>query len=160
LRVTIAIAIAALAIAVAAGDARAEPAHRHRHAFFVEALGKGGTWGLGYSYELAPRVALGAVASYTRVDGQDATTIAPYVELVAARRGPHRWFVDAGPVLAHLVTRSPVPEWPGTSSTGLGAEVATGYELRARVVVRGYVMMSAGANGVAPWLGVGIGWSP
>ena len=63
-------------------------------------------------------------------------------------------------MLAHLATRSPVPEWPGTSSTGLGGEVATGYELRAGVIVRGYVMMSAGEGGVAPWLGLGIGWAP
>jgi len=130
-----------------------------RHEFYVEALGKGGLWGIGYAYHLRPWLALGAVGSYSVVDGQRLTMISPYAELYPVRRGHHGWFVDVGPQIAHLATPSPVPEWSGTSDTGLGAELSTGYEYRSRLLIRVFGMVAAGKKGVVPWLGLDLGWT-
>lgn len=135
-------------------SARREPA---RHAVYFEAFGKGGLWGLGYDVRLGRRFSIGVVASATPVDGQRLLTLTPYVALYPIGRGHHRAFIDGGPHIVHLSTPSPVPEWNGTSSTGVGAEVSCGYEYRARMFVRVFGMTTIGRGGVVPWGGVSVG---
>ncbi|MCE9577160.1 MAG: hypothetical protein K8W52_28690 [Deltaproteobacteria bacterium] len=141
-------------VAIHAAAARAPSLHRH--SIYLEALGKGGVWGLGYDYRLTPRLAIGAVGSYLGLDGQRLLTFAPYVSLAPIGLR-HRWFIDVGPQLVDVATPSPVPEWSGTHSTGIGGEVSSGYEYRGRVVVRVYAMAVAGGSGIAPWFGTSLG---
>ena len=149
----IALAIATTLV-VWTARAAAEP-----HVVYAELLGKGGLGGLGYSYQLVPRLDLGAVGSYTIVDGQHVVSLSPYVAFAVLGSEHHRWFVDFGIQLVHLSTPSPVPEWSGTSSTGIASEVSSGYEYRSRIVLRAFAMCSIGRGGVAPWMGVDMGWS-
>lgn len=143
----------------AAAAPLAPVAETRRHAVFVEAFGRGGIWGLGYGLQLGRRFGVGAVVSASPHDGQRLLSFAPYVTAYPVGGARHRWFVDAGPQVVHLSTPSPVPEWDGTSSTGLGGHLATGYELRARVLVRAFVMVVVGDDGAAPWFGADIGWT-
>jgi hypothetical protein len=91
------------------------------------------------------------------MDGERVTSFSPYAAIYPLGGPRHRWFVQAGPQVVHLTRPSPVPEWPGTSSTGVGAELSTGYELRSRVLFRAFAMGTAGQGGVSPWLGVSLG---
>lgn len=130
-----------------------------KHALYVELLGKGGTWGLGYTHQVHRRFAIGAVGSFTLLSDQRMLTFSPSVTAYPLGVRAHRLFVDAGPQLVHLTTPSPVPEWMGTSETGIGAQVSTGYEYRGAVFARLFVMGVAGKSGVAPWLGMDLGWA-
>jgi hypothetical protein len=143
-----------IALAIACGSARAEP----RHAIYGELFGKGGLWGAGYDVQLAPRFAIGAVASYYVLGGDHYLTLAPYVAAYPLLRGHHRWFVHAGPQIVRRATPSPVPEWDGMTTTAVSGELSSGYEYRSRVLVRVYGMASVGDR-FAPWLGVSFGWS-
>ncbi|MBK9033718.1 MAG: hypothetical protein IPL61_21040 [Myxococcales bacterium] len=139
-------------------DAPAPPTRRH--AIYLEGMGRGGLGGLGYGYQLDRRWGVGAVASFNLVDGQRLYSLSPFVTLYPVGGGArHRWFVEAGPHLARLVTPSPVPEWSGTSSNGIGGQLASGYEYRHGVLVRVFGMVEAGRGGVAPWFGVALGWT-
>lgn len=140
--------------APARADATARP-----NAVYAELFGKGGAWGLGYERHLTNRIAVGAVVSYAPLDGQRKLVASPYVEAALVGTGHHRWFADVGPQVIYLQTPSPVPEWTGTSSTGIGAQVATGYEYRDHVLVRAYGEAVVGKGGLAPWLGLSIGWT-
>ena len=133
-----------------------EPA---RHALYLEVLGKGGLWGLGYDYRITKRLRVGAVASLTMLDGDRLLSFTPYLAASLVTRGHHSWYVDGGPQLVDYTAPSTVPEWHGTGSTGIGFEVSTGYEYRNHVLVRVFGMATAGAHGVAPWLGASFGWS-
>jgi hypothetical protein len=154
-----------LLVIVTMQSAYAEPsitassAPPRRNALYVELLGKGGTWGLGYSHQFHRRFAVGAVGSYSVLDGQRMLTLSPSVTAYPLGVHHHRWFVDVGPQLVHLSTPSPVPEWMGTSETGIGAQLSTGYEYRGPVFARLFVMGVVGKSGVAPWLGVDLGWA-
>jgi hypothetical protein len=57
----------------------------------------------------------------------------------------------------HTWAPSPIPEWDGHSSSGVGALVATGYEYRDRILVRVFVEGVLGEGGVLPWTGAGVG---
>ena len=46
---------------------------------YVEALGKGGAYGLGYENALDERFSLGIAASFVSVSGQQVYTAAPYL---------------------------------------------------------------------------------
>jgi len=135
-----------------------------RHALYVELLGKGGLWGLGYDYQLSPRLAIGAVASYSALHGQRLGSLSPYLSLYPfgsaeeAQKNRHRGFLQAGPQLFVASTPSPGPEWSGRTSAGVGGELSVGYEYRAKVVLRAYAMGTVGQNGFAPWTGFSIGW--
>lgn len=142
---------------LAADGAADGVAGTRRHAIYVEALGKGGLWGVGYDYLATRHLAIGATGSIAMFGGERIVTVAPYLGIYPLPRPRHRWFIHAGAEVANLSRPSPVPEWPGTSSTGVGASVATGYELRTRVLIRAYAMVTVGAGGVAPWLGVSLG---
>ena len=147
---------AIVACALACTPAQAEP---HPHAIYLELLGKGGAWGLGYDYAITPRLRIGAVASLTMLDGEQLTSVTPYAAWSILASEHHAWYVDAGPHVAHLEMPSPVPEWRGASSTGIGVDVSTGYEYRDRLLVRVFGMATIGGGGVAPWLGASIGWT-
>jgi hypothetical protein len=152
---------AALAVClfIAAWPASNASADERKHAAYVELFGKGGLWGLGYDYQLHPRLALGGAGSFYVLDGEQVLSLSPYVALYPLGGGRHRWFIQAGPQLVRTHTPSPVPEWDGMSSTGFGAQVSSGYEYRSSVLVRVYAMGAAGEGGVSPWLGVSLGWA-
>ncbi len=160
------VAVAAVCV-VATRSANAEPERTSpeaatvssRHSIYLEGLGKGGLWGLGYGYQLSKRWALGAVASAWTLDGQRIYTTTPFVTLYPLGTDRHRLFVDAGPQVIHVSTPSPVPEWMGTSSTGVGGQVSLGYERRGPLLVRVFGMAVAGDKGIAPWIGVDMGAS-
>lgn len=135
------------------------PERTHRHAIYGELLGKGGAYGVGYDLQLRPWLGTGAVVSFSPNGGQRMYSVTPYVSIYPVGRGRHRWFVDAGPQLVHLVTPSPVPEWDGTSETGIAGELSSGYEYRGPVFVRAFGMLVGGKNGVAPWGGVSVGFT-
>ncbi len=144
-------------IAAAAPTTPPAPRAPRRHALYVELFGKGGLWGLGYDYLVRPRFAIGGTVSYFAIDGEHVASISPYATLYLLGTPRHRWFVQGGPQLVHLERPSPVPEWSGTSSTGIGAELSSGYELRTRVLFRAFAMGTVGKGGVAPWIGVSLG---
>ena len=139
-----------------AGGAGAE---ERPHAAYLELLGKGGLGGVGYDLRLSPRFGAGATASFYVLDRQRILSFSPYASMDLLGDGCHRWFAHAGPQLARVAVRSPVPEWPGTTSTGVGAELSSGWEYRNRVLVRVYAMAAVGRGGVQPWIGVSVGWT-
>lgn len=126
---------------------------------YVELLGKGGLWGVGWDLQLGSRLGAGVAASYSVIDGEEILSLSPYLAAIAAGGARHRWFVHAGPQLVNVTVRSPVPEWSGHSSFGVGAELSTGYEYRHGVLVRVFAMAAAGRGRLAPWLGVSLGWT-
>jgi hypothetical protein len=130
-----------------------------RHSIYLEGLGKGGLWGLGYGYQFSKRVAIGGVASMWMLDGQRVYTASPFLTVYPAGTARHRLFVDVGPQVIRVSTPSPVPEWMGTSSTGVGGQVSLGYERRGPLLVRAFAMCVAGEKGVAPWIGIDMGAS-
>jgi hypothetical protein len=150
--------VAALALLAASAGARAEPPPR-RHAVYLEVLGKGGLWGAGYDVHLSRRFACGATLSFYVLDHERVTSLSPYLAAILAGGARHRWFAHAGPAFVHVATPSPVPEWPGTSRSGLGAELSSGYEYRDRLLVRVFGMATVGRGGAAPWLGASLGWT-
>lgn len=148
--------IATVALVVCA--ARPATADR-RNGIYVEAFGKGGLWGLGYDRRLARRVSIGVVGSGFSSEGQRYVSLSPYLGFYLARHGRSAWFADAGAQLAHVWAESPVPEWPGESSSGAAAMLSSGYEFRGRIIFRVFVHGVIGKGGALPWVGLGIGWA-
>jgi hypothetical protein len=151
-----AIAIAAVLACAGATPARAEPANF----VYAEALGKGGPYGVGYERAIAPRLGIGAVASFAVIRQQQLATVAPYLHVAILRSGSgrHALFGELGLVVVHSRVPSPVASWDGTSDTGAGGLAALGYELAGtRVVTRAYLAAELGEGGLAPWLGIAIG---
>jgi len=136
---------------------KTRPDGLRRHAAYVELLGKGGMYGVGYDYALYPRLAVGGTASFVAVDGEHTTSVSPYLAFYPLHTRRHRWFVQGGPQIVHLARTSPIPEWPGLTQTGLGGEVSSGYELRSRVLFRVFAMGTVGKGGISPWLGLSLG---
>ena len=149
--------IAIVAVLCLARPADADPGSHG--VVFTEILGKGGLWGVGYDHPLARRLEVGAVASYLVLDGQHISTLAPYARLAIAGRDRNRFYLDYGPQLVRGSTPSPVPEWMGTTSSGIGTQLSAGYEHRGRAVLRVFAMGTIGRGGAAPWLGADLGWS-
>ncbi len=134
------------------------PAPR-RHAVYLELLGRGGLWGVGYDYQINRWLGAGATASFYVLDSQRVTALSPYMALYPLGHGHHRAFLHVGPQFMHVATPSPVPEWNGTSSSGVGAALSAGYEYRNHILVRIYAMGVAGRGGATPWLGASLGWT-
>jgi hypothetical protein len=132
---------------------------RGDQAVYVELLGKGGLYGLGYDYQFHPRFAVGATASYYVLDGQEIFDLSPYLMSYLVGTHRQRWFLQLGPQLSYVRTPSPVPEWPGESRTGIGGELCSGWEYRHGVLVRVFGMLTIGEGGAAPWMGVSLGWA-
>lgn len=142
-----------------AAVAKATPAvSAARHAVYVELLGKGGLWGVGYEYAFAHRLAVGGVASYYVLGGDRYLTFSPYLAVDPVIRGAHRWFVHLGPQVVRRSTPSPVPEWDGMSSTAFAGELSSGYEYRNGVLLRVYAMAAVGDR-FTPGVGISLGWS-
>jgi hypothetical protein len=151
----------AATLTCSAGVAASEPTAREEvtrpHALYVELLGKGALWGLGYDYQVHEAFALGATASFYMLKEQRVFSLSPYLAGYPVWHGHHRWFVQGGPQIVHQKIDSPVPEWSGRSWTALCGEVATGYEYRNIWLLRAYGMLTLGAGGVAPWAGLSMG---
>ena len=146
-------------VLVLAFVAIARPAHaERRHDVTIEALGKGGLWGLGYDYHFRHRFAVGSVGSYYQLSGDRYLTFSPYVMAYPVRGERFGWFAQLGPQLIHHSTPSPVPEWQGMSTTTFAGQLSSGIEFRDRIIVRAYAMMSVGEH-VVPWIGASIGWT-
>jgi len=138
---------------------RADPVRDHRTAVYVEAFGAGGLWGVGVDHRIHSRWALGAVGGGGSSEDQSYLSLTPYaaVDVLRSRSGHHAWLVDAGAQLAHVWNESPVPEWDGTSQTGVGGMLSSGYEYRNRILFRVFAQTVFGKGGIAPWLGADIG---
>jgi hypothetical protein len=143
----------ALVVMLASPTTRAE----HAHSIYVEAFGKGGLWGVGFDHRLNGRYRVGAVGSGAKLDDERYLSLSPYIGLAILRHGRSSWFADFGAQLAHVWADSPVPEWDGDSSTGVGGIASTGYEFRGRLLFRLYVHGVIGKGGAAPWAGTGLG---
>ena len=135
------------------------PRVRRAHALYFELLGRGGLYGVGYDFQPHPRFAVGASASFYVLNSERVMSFSPYLTAYLLGTGRHRWFLLGGPLLQYLYTPSPVPEWPGTSASGIGGVLCSGYEYRAGVLVRLFGMGTVGKGGYAPWMGVSLGWS-
>lgn len=125
----------------------------------IEALGKGGLWGLGYDSQLTERIGLGVVGSYYVLDGTQFLSFSPYVTLYPFIAGSNRGLIQLGPQFLRQSISSPVPEWTGTSSNRFGGELSIGYEHNGHLIFRVYGMLSFGQSGIAPWIGTSLGIS-
>lgn len=136
------------------GVAAGHPIH---HALYVDALGKGGLWGIGYDATFRERFSIGFVGSFYMLGGDRFYTASPYVGVYPARGDRHAWFLHLGPQMVVRDTPSPVPEWSGMTSTSFCGELSTGYEYQRGVLFRAYAMVTAGAR-LVPGLGISVGW--
>jgi hypothetical protein len=128
-------------------------------AVYAEVLGKGGLWGVGFDYRLRRRIFVGAVVSTYHLEGEWVAAFCPYFGYHIIRSGHHAWFADVGPRLVHTWSDSDVPEWDGSSSTGVGNGLSTGYEYRGRLLARVYIEGVVGKGGALPWLGASVGFA-
>ena len=161
------VAAVALATPVAADPAtptlttttsNATPVAPQHHFVFVELLGKGGLWGVGYEWRTR-HFSVGAVGSYYMLGGDQFLTFSPYVGVVPVAGDHLSWFVHLGPQVVRRSTASPGPEWNGMTSTGFAAEVSTGLEYRwTKLSIRGYALAAVGSH-FAPGVGLSLGWS-
>jgi hypothetical protein len=132
---------------------------RRPHALYVELMGKGGLYSVGYDYALLPWLAAGSSLSYLQIDGQHIVTLSPYVNLYPVGGAVDALLLQLGPQLVHLSLESEVEGWAGAKATGLGGQVSLGYEYRRRFLLRAVATLTFGQHGVAPWVGVSLGWS-
>ena len=138
----------------------ASSAHAERaNSIYLEAFGKGGLWGLGYDHRLDQRYSLGVVGSAENLSGQKYVSMSPYVGIAIARHGRSSWFADFGAQAVYAWAASPVPEWEGDSSAGIGGTLSTGYEFRGQLMFRIYAHGVIGKGGAVPWAGTGLGWA-
>jgi hypothetical protein len=128
---------------------------------YVEALGKGGAYGVGYEHSLTPRLSLGIAASFVSVSGQQVYTAAPYLHATVVGSTRHALFTELGAVLAHSRIPSPVDDWDGMTDTGGGGFLSAGYEYRrGHIVLRASGAVVAGEGGLGPMLGLALGVKP
>jgi len=167
---TILTGLVALLGLLASRSARADDAHLEtstaapaegRHLIYGELGGKAGEYGVGYELTIAPRLALGAAASFAVIRGQQLATAAPYVHGTLVRRGKHALFGELGAVFVHSRIPSPVADWSGMSASAGGGVAALGWERAARhLVLRAQGSLLVGRGGAAPWAGLAIGFRP
>ena len=132
-----------------------------RHLIYVELLGKGGPYGVGYEYTLMPWLAFGAAASYAVLGDQRITTAAPYVHSTLLGKGHHRMFGELGAIVARSHIPSPVDDWTGMTNTGTAGFASLGYEhTRKHLVLRASSSVVAGDGGIGPMVGLSIGARP
>jgi len=144
-------------VAIASRPAESPP----HNLVYVELLGKGGPYGVGFERSITPRVALGVVASYAVVRDRQLATAAPYLHATVVRSRHHALFGEIGAMLVHSRIPSPVPEWDGSSDTGLGGIAAAGWELSGRrLVLRSYAGAVVGEGGFGLCMGVALGVRP
>lgn len=146
-------------LCAASATANERTVKQEGHAVYLEALGRGGLWGLGYDYQVHPRFVVGNVFSYSALAGDHIATLAPYVGAHIVKRRQHRFIAQLGPQLTFVRTPPQVPEWSGRSAFGVAGALSTGYEYRRGVLFRITLMVTAGRGGVMPWLGISLGWA-
>lgn len=157
--VVVALGVSAPSYADDAVQARAEAPSKHL--VYVELLGKGGLYGVGYEYAIAPWLGFGGAASFAVIRDEQLFTASPYLHFTVVGGEHHALFSEVGGILAHSRVPSPVMSWDGVSDTGSGGYLALGWEYhRRRVVVRTSGAIVAGEGGVAPMIGVAIGARP
>ena len=128
-----------------------------RHMVYVELLGKGGLYGIGYEYTIADWLGFGGAGSYSLLRDQHVLTLSPYLHftIVGSR---HALFSEVGAIFAHTRVASPVMSWDGISDSGGGGYASLGWEYKRRhVVLRTSGAIVAGEGGIAPMLGFSIG---
>ncbi len=140
----------------------AAPAHADdKHLLYVELLGKGGLYGVGYEYAVAPWLGFGGAASFAVIRDEQLFTASPYLHFTALAGEHHALFGEIGGILAHSRVPSPVMNWDGISDTGSGGYLALGWEYHRRhVVLRTSGAVVAGEGGVGPMIGIAIGARP
>jgi hypothetical protein len=127
----------------------------------VEALGKGGLYGVGYEHTITQRLSLGVAGSFAVLSDQRVTTIAPYVHGTIKSGQRHALFTEVGAVLAHSHLPSPVAGWDGMTDTGGGGFASLGWEYsRRHVVLRASGSLVVGEGGIGPMFGFAIGVRP
>lgn len=129
------------------------------HLFYVEALGKGGLYGLGYEHSVTSRLSLGSAGSFALVADQQVLTLSPYVHgtLVQGRR--NALFTEVGAILAHSHLPSPVEGWDGMSDWGGGGFASLGWQYtNGHLVLRASGSLVGGEGGIGPMFGFAIGW--
>jgi hypothetical protein len=132
-----------------------------KHLVYVELLGKGGLYGVGYEYAIAPWLGFGGAASYVDMRDQQSITVSPYLHFTPLAGRRHALFSEVGGILAHSRVPSPVMNWDGVSDTGSGGFISLGWEYRRRhVVLRTSAALVAGEGGIAPMLGFALGGRP
>jgi hypothetical protein len=162
MRGIIVVAVVALAAPSYADDGiRAAAEAPSKHLVYVELLGKGGLYGLGYEYAIAPWLGFGGAASYAQIRDEQLFTVSPYLHFNALQSERHALFSEVGGILAHSRVPSPVMNWDGVSDTGSGGFVSLGWQYQRRhLVLRTSAAIVAGEGGVAPMLGFAIGARP
>lgn len=153
-------------VLLGASPARADELHAvvvpdepGKNLVYVEALGKGGLYGVGYERTLTSRLSLGVAGSFAVIRDQQLTTVSPYVHGTLIRGTRHALFSELGATFVHSRLASPVADWDGMSDSGAGGFASLGWERTGdHVVVRTSASVVAGEGGVAPWLGVAIGY--
>jgi hypothetical protein len=162
MRGIIVVAIVSLAAPSYADDgiqAAAEPPSKHL--VYVELLGKGGLYSVGYEYAIAPWLGFGGAASYSDIRDEQVFTASPYLHFNALQSTHHALFSEVGAILAHSRVPSPVMNWNGVSDTGSGGFLSVGWQYQRRhVVLRTSAAIVAGEGGVAPMVGFAIGARP
>lgn len=156
------VAVLVLSTAARADDgvhATAEPPSKHL--VYVELLGKGGLYGVGYEYAISSWLGFGGAASYSDIRDEQVVTVSPYLHFTMLGGARHALFSEIGGILAHARVPSPVMNWDGVSDTGGGGYLSLGWEYRRRhVVLRTSGSIVAGEGGVAPMVGFAIGARP
>lgn len=143
------------------GDVSTADAPPSRHLFYVEALGKGGLYGVGYEYSAKPWLGLGGALSYSNIRDEQVFTASPYVHLTALQGKRHALFGELGAIIAHSRVPSPVMNWDGMSDSGVGGFATVGWEYRrGHLVLRTSGGVAVGEGGAAPMLGFSIGFRP
>jgi hypothetical protein len=128
-----------------------------RHMLYVELLGKGGLYGVGYEYAVAEWLGFGGAGSYSLLRDQHVLTLSPYLHFTIVGER-HALFSEVGAIFAHTRVASPVMNWDGISDSGGGGYAALGWEHKRRhVVLRTSGAIAFGEGGLAPMLGFSIG---
>ena len=91
----------------------APPQATRPHLVYVELLGKGGAYGLGYERAITTRLSMGAAVSFAIVRDQQIATASPYLHASLLRAGKHALFGELGATLVH--SRIPSPCASGTA---------------------------------------------
>jgi len=130
-----------------------------KNLFYVEALGKGGLYGVGYERVLTKRLALGAAASYAVLSDQEVLTFAPYVHGTLLQGKRHALFTELGAILAQSHLPSPVSGWDGMTTSGGGGFLSLGWEYtRGHFFLRTSGSVVVGDGGIGPMLGFAFGF--
>lgn len=130
-----------------------------KNLFYVEALGKGGLYGIGYERVITPRLSIGAAGSYAVLDEQQVLTFAPYVHGTLLQGRRHAMFTEVGAIIAESHLPSPVDGWDGMTTTGGGGFLSLGWEYtRSHFFLRTSASVVAGDGGIGPMLGFALGF--